>query len=140
MALTEKQLGLIRESFDILRQDLSQPSQLFYEELFERAPHLRSLFRDDLGGQGMRFMTTLAVLVDNLHQPDVLSPRYHDLGTRHARLGITAEMFVPMREALLATIKETLGDRHDPEIAAAWRVAFDEMAAAMTDRGNIPKS
>jgi len=131
MPLSDDQLALIRQSFDILRRDLAPSSTFFYDDLFTRAPELRSLFRDDLAGQGMKFMSTLAVIIDNLHTPDALAARYSDLGALHKRLGVTAEMFAPMGEALVATIHNALGERDTIEIDAAWRVAFADMAAAL---------
>ncbi len=138
MPLSDEQLRLIRQSFDLVRENLEPSSTFFYEELFRRAPKLRSLFRDDLAGQGMKFMTTLAVIVDNLHQPEELAGRYTDLGALHARLGVRAAMFVPMGEALLATIREVLGEGYTPEIEAAWRTAYQDMAAALIAGGHIP--
>lgn len=140
MPLSDDQLRLIRQSFDVLRNDMAHPSAFFYDDLFARAPHLRTLFRDDLAGQGMKFMSTLAVLVDNLHKPEDLAARYHELGKTHARLGVTQDMFEPMGEALLATIRNALGERYTIDIETAWRVAYQDLAAALIGRGDIPAS
>jgi len=140
MPLTEDQLNLIRHSFDVLRRDLESPSVYFYEDLFTRAPELRPLFRDDLAGQGMRFMSTLAVIVDNLHKPEALAERYADLGRIHARLGVTAAQFPPMGEALIATIRNTLGDRFTADIEAAWRVAYADFSRELIESGGIPEN
>lgn len=138
MPLSDDQLTLIRQSFDVVRHNLAPSSTFFYDDLFRRAPELRSLFRDDLAGQGMKFMSTLAVIVDNLHKPEALAERYQELGALHARLGITKKMFEPLGEALIATIKDTLGETYTIEIEAAWRVAFADMAAALMAQGHIP--
>lgn len=138
MPLTDEQLHLIRQSFDELRRDLEPASAEFYDTLFERAPHLRDLFRDDLAGQGMKFMSTLAVLVDNLHKPEVLAQRYHSLGETHARLGVTEAMFAPMGEALLQTIQSVLGAGYSRETEEAWRLVYQDFASALVGRGRIP--
>ena len=135
MPLSDDQLALIRQSFDLLRRDMAPSSTFFYDDLFARAPELRSLFRDDLAGQGMKFMTTLSVLVDNLHNPDALAGRYGELGALHKRLGVTADMFAPMGEALIATLHDALGDQDTIELDAAWRVAFADMTAALLAQG-----
>ena len=95
------------------------------------------MFRDDLAGQGMKFMSTLAVIVDGLHQPESLAKQYGELGSVHGTLGVTAAMFRPMGEALIATVKHTLGDRFDDGVAEAWGIAYGEMAAALIDKGGI---
>ncbi len=137
MPLSDDQLTLIRQSFDILRHDLEPASNFFYDDLFERAPELRVLFRDDLAGQGMKFMSTLTVIVDNLHKPEDLAERYTDLGRLHARLGVTVEMFEPLGESLLATIKNVLGDRYTLDVEAAWRVAYEDLSNALIKSGGI---
>ena len=138
MPLSDDQLTLIRQSFDVLRRDLQPASTFFYEDLFGRAPELRDLFRDDLAGQGMKFMSTLAVIVDNLHHPEDLVERYADLGSLHRTLGVSQAMFDPMREALLATIRDALGDMYTIDIESAWRVAYDDVAGALIGKGDIP--
>ncbi len=140
MPLSDDQLTLIRQSFDVLRQEMKPSSTFFYENLFERAPELRPLFRDDLAGQGMKFLSTLAVIVDNLHRPEDLAERYADLGALHRIVGVTGPMFEPMGEALIATIKNALGERYTLDVEAAWRVAYRDMADEMIKRGGLPKA
>lgn len=141
MTVSSEELRLIRNSFDILQADIGPKSIYFYDRLFEHAPHLRAMFRpDDIGGQGMKFMSTLRVIVDNLHSPDTLSERYTNLGKAHAMLGVTAKDFPPMRTALLDTIQETLGDEYSDSIATAWTKAFDEFSSAIIEKGKIPNS
>ncbi len=59
MTLTTAQIDLIRDSFHRLQPDVQTASELFYVRLFEIAPELRGMFRSDMAGQGMRFMSTL---------------------------------------------------------------------------------
>jgi len=139
MPLSDDQLTLIRQSFNVLRHEMKPSSTFFYEELFRRAPELRALFRDDLAGQGMKFLSTLAVIVDNLHQPETLAGRYSDLGGLHRTLGVSAAMFAPMGDALMATIRNALGETWTIEIEAAWQQAFGEMADELVARGGIPE-
>ncbi len=138
MPLTAEQLDTIRRSFGRIRRDFEPASTFFYEELFRRAPELRALFRDDLAGQGMKFMSTLATIVDGMHDPDALDERYAELGRLHGSLGVTAPMFEPMGEALIATVKHTLGNDFTPEVAEAWRTAYEDMVQALIAKGGIP--
>jgi len=36
-----------------------------------------------------------------------------------------------VKEALLKTIKEAVGDKWSDELSSAWEVAYDELAAAI---------
>lgn len=138
MALTDRQLELIRESFDALRDDPQPRSLQFYEALFARAPHLRALFREDLGGQGMRFMATLGAIVDNLHDPGAMEARYADLGAGHRAIGVKGRDFEPMGKALLDTLADTLGDGFTPEMREAWAEAYSGFSRRIIDKGGIP--
>ena len=140
MQITEHELKLVRDCLDRLRHEFDVRSMYFYETLFERAPHLKQLFRDDLAGQGMKFMSTLDVIVRKLDQEEELASRYKGLGDMHAAIGITAADFAPMEEALIDTLREALGDKFTPELEAAWRKAYGIVKDNMIRRGKIPES
>ena len=137
MTVSASDLKLIRTSFDRLRDDLDSHSTEFYEALFRRAPYLRSMFREDLAGQGMKFMTTLGVIVDKLHDESAVAEQYVGLGRKHASLGVEAAHFEPMREALLDTLRVAMGAEFTGEMEQAWRRAFDQVGANMMKRGGI---
>ena len=138
MPLSQDDLNLIRASFDALKTDLQPRSIDFYERIFAKAPHLRDMFREDLAGQGMRFMGTLRAIVDNLHNPEAMSQRYTYLGAGHRAMGVTAKDFAPMGEALIETLAETLGDKFTPETRKAWETAYSEFSNEIIVRGEIP--
>lgn len=138
MTVTEKQLDLIRQSFAVLREDLEPKSVYFYGALFKYAPELKSMFReDDMAGQGMRFMSTLSAIVDNLHDPAALVQRYEDLGRSHAAMGVKASYFGPMGKALVDTLRQTLGDRFTPEMEEAWETAYADLSHEIVKLGHI---
>ena len=137
MALTTRQAELIRQSFETLQQRLGPASMSFYDSLFRRAPDLRAMFRDDLAGQGMKFMTTLGTIIGNLEDPESQGDRFAELGRGHALIGVKAAHFAPMGEALIETLREELGAAFSPEMEAAWRAAYDELAARIIRRGRI---
>lgn len=137
MAVTTRQAELIRQSFHALRQRLGPASMSFYEALFRRAPELRPMFRDDLAGQGMKFMTTLGTIIGAIEDPEALGHRFAELGRGHALIGVKAAHFAPMGEALIETLREEMGADFTAEIEAAWRAAYDELAARIVRRGGI---
>ncbi len=137
MPVDARQSALIRESFGKLRDRLRPASVFFYEALFGRAPELRAMFRDDLAGQGMKFMTTLGIAIENIEKPEDLGGKFADLGKFHAVIGVKAEHFAPMGEALIDTLREELGAEFDAEVEAAWRAAYAELAGRIIRRGEI---
>lgn len=137
MTLDAKELELIKESFGHLRKDLDAHSTYFYESLFRHAPELRPMFREDLEGQGMKFMRTLGVIIEKLRDEETLAPQYTDLGKKHAMLGVLSSQFDPMESALIDTLRKALGDTFTPELEAAWHKAYAQVSANMIRRGGI---
>lgn len=131
MTFSPAEIGLMRESFRLLQHAEPAASQRFYERLFEIAPELRSLFRSDMTEQGMRFMSTLGVILDNLHDPEALQPYVANLARGHAAYGVRPEHFRPMGQALIDTMRETLGEDFPEGAEAAWRAAYDHLAREM---------
>jgi nitric oxide dioxygenase len=131
MTLTTAQIALIRDSFHRLQPDVQTASELFYDRLFEIAPELREMFRSDMTGQGMRFMTTLGVIVQHLDDPQALRPYLEWLAQGHAAYGVKPEHFRPMGQALIRTMRDTLGEKFPAGADAAWEAAYDHLASEM---------
>ena len=131
MNLTRDQIELIRETFELLRPEMEDASELLYVRLFEIAPELRSMFRADISEQGMRFMSTLEVVVRYLDDPEALRPHLELLAKGHAAYGVKPEHFQPMGVALLWSIQDPLGDKFPAGADAACEVAYDHMAREM---------
>lgn len=138
MKPTDTQLAMIRETFDALSADPAVSSQFFYEQLFRLDPTLRPLFREDIGDQGMRFMSTLSVIVDTLDKPEEIEDRYADLGRGHRALGVKTSGFATMEEALIETLGHFLGDAFTPPVEDAWRCAMRDISSEIIARGEIP--
>jgi len=131
MTLTTAQIELIRDSFHRLQPEVEAASELLYQRLFEIAPELRSMFRSDMAGQGMQFMSTLGVIVQHLDDPQALRPHLEHLAQGHAAYGVRPEHFHPMGQALIWAMADTLGEKFPEGAAAAWEAAYDLLAREM---------
>ena len=131
MNLTATQIELIRDSFYRLEPNV-EVAEMFYDRLFEIAPELRALFRSDMTGQGMRFMRTLRVVVQNLDEPEALRPDLMKLAQGHAAYGIKTEHFRPMGQALIWTMRKSMGEEFPEGADIAWEIAYDQLAHEMT--------
>ncbi|MGF1446220.1 MAG: globin domain-containing protein [Pikeienuella sp.] len=134
MQLTDQELAIVRESFDRLRDQKAHRDpfgEIFYPKLFAKMPQARDLFRADLSEQGMRFLSTLGVIVDSLDAPAEHAEALERLAQGHAAYGVKAEHYEPMGEALREALAEWLGARYSPELDAAWAKAYDEIAARL---------
>ncbi|WP_068108979.1 globin domain-containing protein [Tropicimonas marinistellae] len=138
MPPTQDDITRVKQSFEDLRPYLEPTSVHFYEALFKRAPELRELFREDLKGQGMRFMNTLGLILADMEHPEDSTIDYAELGRLHTTLGIRQSHFVPMEDALIESLADKLGDALTPELEDAWRRAYKAFSAKLIEAGDIP--
>jgi nitric oxide dioxygenase len=94
-------------------------------------PEAREMFRDDMANQGMQFLSTLRVVVDHIDDLDRIDGELRNLGRGHGAYGVRAEQYGPMGDALIETMRDTLGPEFDAEAQAAWRKAYEAVAARM---------
>ncbi|KIC33542.1 globin domain-containing protein [Leisingera sp. ANG-S5] len=136
--MTDDELKQLQQSYTKLKEETGRSPAYFYDALFRHAPELRKLFREDLEGQGMKFMTTLGVIIARLNDESAVAPQFQQLGKTHASLGVLTDHFAPMEEALIDTLRHALGKEMTLELEALWRSAFKEISVKMIERGEIP--
>ena len=129
--MSPAQQELIQASFARLAVMPEVAGALFYERLFATNPSFRPLFKNDMRIQVGRLMTMLAMVVYNLHQPDQVLPAIRDLAVRHVGYGVKLADYDALREALLWTLEQALGEDFSPADREAWRVCYDELADEM---------
>ena len=125
------QLELVRTTFAKLAVMPEVAAALFYERLFTTNPAFRALFNNDMRIQGVKLMTMLEMIVYNLPDPGVIAPAIHDLAIRHVDYGVELVDYDAVREALLWTLEEALGEDFEPPAREAWATCYDELAGEM---------
>ena len=138
MPPTQDEIARVKQSFEDLRPHHEPTSYDFYEALFRRAPELRDLFREDLKGQGMRFMNTLGLVLDDMEDPGRTTIDYAELGKLHTTLGVRQAHFEPMEEALMESLSNKLGEAFTQDLESAWRSAFEAFSKKLIEAGDIP--
>jgi nitric oxide dioxygenase len=129
--MTPEQTKLVQESFAKVTPIADQAAILFYDDLFERDPTLRPLFKGDMPEQRRKLMAMLATVVANLTAWDTIAPAVEALGQRHATYGVRAEHYATVGAALLATLEKGLGAGFTPEVRDAWIACYNQVSAGM---------
>ena len=106
--------------------------QAFYENLFRAYPGMRPLFSIDVPRQSQKLMDSFAVIVETLDNPEALLPYLGRLGQNHVNYGVVAEDYDAMKDVLLETMAQQLGEEFTDEAAAAWDAAYERIAELMT--------
>ena len=97
---------------------------ILYKLLFDKYPHVQSLFPGDLVVQRTRLARALLFLVENITQPDVFAPVLRELGEEHRKLGIRPVHFEGFGDSLIQAMSICAADRWSEEIEDAWRRVY----------------
>lgn len=136
--MTPRETELIRESFAHLHRRKAETAQLFYDRLFAIAPETRPLFKTDSSAQGAKLMETFSVALATLNDREGLDILLRRLGRNHRSYGVEDRHYAKACEALIWTIKTSLGSGYTPEIEGAWQALYDHMARVMIEASPAP--
>ena len=129
--MTPEKIALVRSSWQQVLPIKDTAAQLFYGQLFELDPSLRSLFKGDMIEQGRKLMAMINTAVVSLDQLGPILGAVEDLGRRHVAYGVTAAHYDTVGGALIWTLGKGLGEQFTPAVQAAWAEAYDTLASAM---------
>jgi len=129
--MTPAQRRLVRDSFELLREDARPLVLLFYGKLFEMDPSARRLFHNDITLQGRKLMDMLTEVVETLDNFQSMQPRLAELGRKHADYGVGIDQYETLTSALLWAIAQALEGNFDPPTREAWSLAITSICTAM---------
>jgi hemoglobin-like flavoprotein len=136
--MTPEKIALVRGSWQQVLPISDSAAKLFYGQLFELDPSLRSLFKGDMAEQGRKLMTMINMVVMSLDNLAPLLGAVEDLGRRHVGYGVTEAHYDTVGSALLWTLGKGLGEQFTPPVEAAWTEAYTTLASAMKQAAYAP--
>ncbi|QIR36328.1 globin [Tolypothrix sp. PCC 7910] len=123
---------VLEESFNKVKPRANEFTASFYENLFQAYPEVKPLFANtDMVTQQKKLLNSLVLVVENLRNPEALSPVLNALGARHVGYGAIAKYYGPVGEALLITFEQYLQEDWNLEVKKAWLDAFTAITALM---------
>lgn len=126
-----EQIELVKQSFGQVVPQADELSRRFYDRLFTDAPETRAMFPEEMDAQRVKLLDEIAAIVDALdHLTDLVS-RTSDLGRRHVDYGTTPAHYAIMREVLIGSLGDVLGDELTPATKQAWQSAYDLVSETM---------
>lgn len=131
--MTPHQIDLIQDSFSKVGRISDATAAVFYNRLFEIAPHVRPYFKGDMTEQGSKLMATLGAVVTGLKDIDRIVPIAQALAVRHVDYGVQAEDYPPVGEALVFALEDALGAAFTSELKESWITAYNILSSAMVD-------
>jgi len=129
--MTENEVKLVQDSFELAAPHAAELSANFYSILFEMAPEVRELFPEDLREQQGKLMHMIAFIVRRLHVIDEIVKPVENLGVRHVHYGAKPEHYPVVGAALLKALNTTFPDAFTPEMESAWAKAYGILTTVM---------
>jgi hemoglobin-like flavoprotein len=111
----------------------------FYERLFTCCPETKALFAaTDMFEQRKKLQRSLALIVEHIQHPEVLSGMLRELGKRHVTYGIRPEHYPLVGTVLLETFADFLGKRWTQAHHDAWIKGFEAVSSIMLQGAQEP--
>ena len=127
--------SLLEQSFELVAPTEAAKQACgteFYTTLLRLHPEVEPLFaQTNMQEQARKLMATLSLVVHLLKKPDVLATTVRRLGRRHQELGVRAEHYPMVAEALLATFASRLGEQWTTETQSAWTEVYETIVGLM---------
>ena len=118
----------------IVRTQAERFTTVFYGELFEKHPDLKSLFETvDPQRQHVKLMRTLILMVQSLNDEDATASLLSRLGHRHQGYGATPPMFNAVGNAFLVALGEMGGEAWDEALHEQWSLLLRRIVRHMLD-------
>lgn len=136
--MTPEQQVTVRTSFAKVAPIADVAATLFYEDLFERDPRLRPLFKEDMTEQRQKLMAMLGTAVANLRNWEKVQAAVQALGRRHVEYGVKPADYDTVGAALIATLEKGLGHDFTPEVREAWLACYAAIRAEMLGAAASP--
>src|SRR5713226_7979744 len=120
------QIELLETSFQALVPCGEAFVTAFYERLFTSFPQTRAFFAStDMKEQRKKLLGALALVIQNLRKPEVLTSALTGLGQRHVSYGVRPEHYPIVGAVLLETFADILGQHWTQAHHDAWVKGFE---------------
>ena len=131
MSLDAEQIILVQSSFAKVKPISDQAAVLFYAKLFDIAPQVKPMFKDDMVEQGRKLMAMLNTVVNGLSNLDAIVPAAQNLARGHVGYGVQSAHYAYVGSALLYALEQGLGQDFTPPVKQAWTDAYGLLSGVM---------
>ncbi|MEO1654640.1 MAG: globin domain-containing protein [Bacteroidota bacterium] len=129
--LSPKQVLMIEKSWGKILAYAEQIGDIFYEELFQRAPELQSLFQDSHQERSRKLMYAIMLMATKLKKLENIEEDIKGLSSRHVGYGVQAEHFYDFGKAFLLGLEKVMGEEWNPDYEDAWYALYRIISRAM---------
>ncbi|MCB2427812.1 globin domain-containing protein [Methylophaga pinxianii] len=130
--LDEHDITLVEHNFAALIQFSEALAERFYQRLFAEYPELSPLFKSvTIEGQHKKLLASMVLLIQHLHDSEMITDYLQGLGVRHQQYGVEAAHYEMFIENWLAVLGEFADQTWDNQLQQAWRNVLEYVAELM---------
>ncbi|KAJ8308064.1 hypothetical protein KUTeg_012938 [Tegillarca granosa] len=146
--LTPRQIHLVQDSWDLLKDDLSELGEVVFYRFFETEPELKSIFpkivrmnsenklewdidKEMLQKHAVTVMEGLGAAVESLEDSDFLNSVLISMGQTHVKRQVKPQMLKRLWPSLHYGLKEILKEQYTKEVSDAWKKVYFYICAHM---------
>jgi len=137
--LSERTIAVVKATIPALEAHGQDITNAMYRRIFEN-PEIHDLFNHSHQGESQlqpRALTAaILAYARNIENPAALMPLVERISQKHVGLQVLNDHYPHVATALLAAIKEVLGDAATDEILGAWGEAYWFLAKVLIGREN----
>lgn len=102
--------------------------EVFYETFFAIEPEARPMFTHvSMFTQGRLLVGVLSIALDVLGDPEKVRNRLQQMTVKHNKIGVKTKYYISFGEALLKSLRITLGEMFDDVTEIAWKKLYSYM-------------
>ncbi len=133
--MIDQEIQIVQNTwYDVTKNEDPKIGVLFYTRLFEEAPRLKIIFKNDITIHGKRFESMMNYLVNKLNNSNVIHEA-RSLGRKYAEYGITTEHYDHIKEALFWALRTKLREKWTPDVMVSWIWFYSTLSCIMKDAG-----
>lgn len=126
---TKEARVLVKECVELIEYDtklINRIYEIFYDKLFTVEPKLKSLLSDDKVYLSRKFFNMFSTF-KTFKYIDKVSDIILEMGNRHKNYGINERYLSAMKEPLIDSIREVMGQEKFSQYETAWHSVYEEM-------------
>lgn len=137
MALTQKQIDIVKSTVPILKEHGGTITSTFYHNVIVDHPQLKNLFsvrNQATGAQQSALATSVLAYATYIDDLPKLTGAVERIAQKHASLFVQPEHYPIVGEYLVGAFAEVLGDALTEEVKTAWIAAYGVLAGVFINR------
>ncbi len=117
-------IAIIKSTAPVIKEHGEAITSAMYKHLFAAHPEAEALFKDATPDQYKKLAAMVYAYAENIDNLPALEKGVDKVANIHVNTEVKPEHYPWVGEAILAAIKEVLGENATDEILEAWKEAF----------------